>query len=106
MKHFLLMYEVGEDYVEKRAAFREAHLHKAWEASARKELVLGGALADPTDGAVLLFRAESRQTVEDFARADPYVVNGLVKRWTVREWVTVAGDTAMTPVRPGNASDR
>ncbi len=101
MKHFLLMYEVGEDYVEKRAAFREAHLHKAWEASARKELVLGGALTDPTDGAVLLFRAESRQTVEDFARADPYVVNGLVKRWTVREWVTVAGDTAMTPVRPG-----
>ncbi len=100
MKHFLLFYEVGDDYVARRAAFRDAHLEKAWASHGRGELVLGGALGDPTDGALLLFRAESPEVVEAFARTDPYVVNGLVKQWRVRPWITVAGETAATPIRP------
>ena len=48
--HYLLFYEVGEDYVSKRAQFRGLHLKKAWEASERCELVLAGALAKPVDG--------------------------------------------------------
>jgi hypothetical protein len=66
----------------------------------RNELVLGGTLAEPVDGAVLLFRPESRSVVEEFARTDPYVVNGLVIRWRVREWLTVAGEMAANPIRP------
>jgi uncharacterized protein YciI/heme-degrading monooxygenase HmoA len=97
--HYLLFYEVGEDYVARRAEYREAHLAKAWEASERGELVLGGALADPVDGAVLLFRSDSPRIAEEFAKTDPYVTSGLVKRWHVREWKTVAGDDAATPVR-------
>lgn len=108
MKHYLLFYEVGDDYQARRANYRAAHLTKAWKASQRGELVLGGALADPLDGAVLLFKGESRSVAEDFARADPYVTSGLVKRWHVREWTTVAGDEAATPVYPDGraASDR
>jgi len=53
--HYLLFYEVGEDYVSRRAKFRVEHLEKAWKASERGELVLAGALANPVDGAVLLF---------------------------------------------------
>jgi uncharacterized protein YciI/heme-degrading monooxygenase HmoA len=98
--HYLLFYEVGEDYVSKRAEFREAHLQKAWEASARGELVLGGALANPVDGAVLLFRGDSPEVAEKFARTDPYVTSGAVKRWYVREWTTVAGEGAARPIRP------
>jgi uncharacterized protein YciI len=98
MKHFLLFYDVSADYLERRAEFRDAHLRKAWASHAAGELVLGGALKDPIDGAVLLFKAESAQTVEDFARSDPYVINGLVTRWRVREWVTGAGTMAATPV--------
>ncbi|MGE3274361.1 MAG: YciI-like protein [Vicinamibacterales bacterium] len=98
MKHFLLFYEVGPDYVEKRAAFRSVHLAKALEARAAGQLVLAGALADPVDGAVLLFQGESPAVAEDFARTDPYVLNGLVSRWYVREWTTVVGDLAATPV--------
>ena len=45
--HYLLFYEVGKDYVSKRAQFRPLHLKKAWEASERGELILGGALAKP-----------------------------------------------------------
>jgi uncharacterized protein len=98
--HYLLFYEVGEDYVSRRAQFRQLHLEKAWKASERGELVLAGALANPVDGAVLLFRGDSPEVAEKFARADPYVVNGAVKRWYVREWTTVAGEGAATPIPP------
>jgi|SRR5271166_453263 len=99
--HYLLFYEVGEDYVSRRAEFRDAHLEKAWQASERGELVLGGALSNPVDGAVLLFRGDSPQVAENFARADPYVTGGAVKRWHVREWMTVAGEDAANPIKPG-----
>jgi uncharacterized protein len=78
--HYLLFYDVGKDYVSKRAQFRQLHLKKAWEASERGELVLAGALAKPVDGAVLLFSGDSAEVAERFARADPYVVHGAVKR--------------------------
>ena len=98
--HYLLMYEVGPDYLEQRATFREEHLRLAWQAHARGELVLGGALADPVDGAVLLFQGESPEVAERFAVADPYVRHGLVSHWRVRPWITVAGTEAATPIRP------
>lgn len=99
MKHFLLFYETAPDYLARRPAFRQAHLERAWAAAARGELLLGGALADPVDGALLLFRGDSPEVAEAFARTDPYVVNGLVSRWRVREWTTVVGERAATPVR-------
>ena len=104
MKHFLLFYDVAPDYLARRAEFREAHLAKAWAAHARGELVLGGALADPVDGALLLFAGDSREVAESFAREDPYVRNGLVARWRVREWTTVAGAGAASPLRPKDAA--
>jgi hypothetical protein len=104
MKHFLLFYEAADDYVARRTPHRAQPLAKGWAASQRGELLLGGALADPTDGAVLLFKGESPKVAEDFARADPYVTSGAVKRWYVREWTTVVGDEAMTPVRPEAAA--
>lgn len=87
-------YDVINDCVEKRAQFRELHLKHARAAYDRGELVLGGALADPVDGAVLVFRGDSAELVEKFAQADPYVWNGLVKQRHVRKWNTVIGDGA------------
>jgi hypothetical protein len=98
--HYLLLYDVVPDYVERRAAFREAHLALGRAAIARGELVLGGALADPVDGAVLLFQGDSPAAAEAFARADPYVTNGLVTKWRVRTWTTVVGSGAAVPVPP------
>jgi len=97
--HYLLFYELVDDYLARRAALRSAHLEKAWAASARGELVLAGAL-DPVDRAVLLFRGDSPAVAKEFARTDPYVTNGLVRSWSVRPWTTVAGEAAATPVRP------
>jgi uncharacterized protein YciI len=101
MKHFLLFYDVASNYLERRAAYRDAHLAKAWAAHARGELLLGGALADPVDGAVLLFDGRSREVAESFAGSDPYVLNGLVTRWWIREWTTVVGEGAAAPVHAG-----
>jgi hypothetical protein len=95
--HYILFYDVRPDYVEKRAQFRELHLKHARAAFDRGELVLGGALADPVDGAILVFRGDSPAAAEAFALADPYVTNGLVTKWRVRKWATVIGDGAVIP---------
>jgi len=92
--HYLLFYDVVPDYMERRAPLRAEHLALGRAAVARGELVLGGALVDPTDGAVLLFRGDSPAVAEAFAAADPYVRHGLVTRWRVRAWATVVGDAA------------
>ncbi len=95
--HYLLFYDVVDNYVEMRQPLRSAHLERAQQAVARGELVLGGALANPVDQAVLLFRGDSPAVAESFAAADPYVSNGLVTRWYVREWATVIGTALEAP---------
>ncbi|MGH9719893.1 MAG: YciI-like protein [Bryobacteraceae bacterium] len=102
MKHFLLFYDVCDNYVEKRASFRDAHLKHGLAACDRGELLLAGALADPVDGAVLLFQGDTSDVAVRFAEGDPYVLNGLIPRWRVREWTTVVGRGPSTPVRPGS----
>jgi uncharacterized protein YciI len=97
---YLLFYDVVPDYVERRGPFRDEHLSLAWGAQAKGQLVLAGALANPADGAVFHFRGDSPAVAAAFAQADPYVRNGLVTRWRVREWTTVVGDAAANPVRP------
>ena len=101
--HYLLFYDVVTDYATRRAPFRSAHLEYARRAVERGELVLAGALANPIDGAVLLFRGASPAVAEAFAAADPYVLNGLVLKWRVREWTTVVGKDAASPVPPAAA---
>ena len=99
MKHFLLIYDYAPDYLEKRAAVRPAHLELARASVARDELQLGGAVPDhdPPFG-LLVFKGETAQVAEDFARADPYTSQGVVKSWRVREWITVVGRDALTKV--------
>ncbi len=97
--HYLLFYDVVPDYVERRASLRSEHLAHAWAAQERGELVLASALADPVDGAVLLFQSDSPAAAEAFALADPYVQHGLVTKWRVRKWTTVVGDAAAMPVK-------
>jgi uncharacterized protein len=98
--HYLLFYDVVPDYAERRLAYRAGHLALGRAAAERGELVLGGALADPVDGAVLLFAGDSPEVAASFARADPYVTNGLVTSWRVREWTTVVGPAAAVKLPP------
>jgi uncharacterized protein YciI len=91
MKYFALFYDVVADYITRRAAFREEHLRLAREAHERGELVMAGAMTDPADRALLIFRAPDASAAEAFARRDPYVLHGLVTRWEVRVWNVVIG---------------
>lgn len=97
--HWLLMYELADDYLERRPTYRGAHLALAWAAAERGELLLAGAVADPADSALLLFQGETAAAAEAFACADPYVAEGLVRSWRVRPWQTVVGEGAANPVR-------
>ena len=92
MPYYALFYEVVDDFVAQRTVFREEHLGLARAAHARGELVLAGALADPADGALIIFQAADRSIAENFAKNDPYVNNGLVTRWRVRNWTVVVGN--------------
>lgn len=97
--HYLMFYDYTADYLERRGQFRAAHLRHAWASNERGELILGGAYADPADGAVLLFNCSSPDVPKQFAATDPYVLNGLVSRYWVRSWTTVVGKDADTPIR-------
>jgi uncharacterized protein YciI len=88
--YLVLLYETVEDLVEKRKPYREAHLAMARKAHAEGSLLMAGALMPP-NAALLLFRGEGPEVAEEFAKKDPYVVNGLVKSWRVLEWAVAVG---------------
>jgi len=97
MGYYALFYHVVDGFVERRVPFREAHLAHARHAAGRGELVLGGALAEPADTALIVFRSDSSDVAKTFAEKDPYVRNGLVERWEVRPWNVVVGTDAAIP---------
>jgi uncharacterized protein YciI len=98
--HYLLMYNAAENYVTARTPYRKAHLLHAMAAHQRGEIILAGAYANPADGALLVFKGDSPKVAEEFANSDPYVVNGVIKSWRVREWTTVVGDEAAVKIDP------
>lgn len=91
MPYYVLFYTVVDDFLSRRPPYRDAHLRLAREAHRRGELLLAGALSDPPDRAILVFRVPERTIVEEFARTDPYVIQGLVSHWEVRPWTVVIG---------------
>jgi len=97
MPYFALFYDAVDDFITRRGTYRDEHLRLAREAHARGELVLAGALADPADGALLVFQGDSPAAAEAFARQDPYVKNGLITGWKVRPWTVVVGNEPRAP---------
>jgi uncharacterized protein YciI len=97
MPYYALFYDAVDDFMARRGAYRDEHLRLAREAHARGELVLAGALADPADGALLVFQGESAAAAEAFARQDPYVKNGLITGWRLRPWTVVVGNEPRSP---------
>lgn len=89
--YHLLFYKTIANYIEKRAPYRREHLELAQKAQQDGTLIMAGALNNPSDEAVLVFKG-SAKVAEDFARADPYVKNGLISDWYVREWTVVIGN--------------
>jgi uncharacterized protein YciI len=103
MGHYLLSYELADDYLERPPDFREAHLAQAWSEADAGTLVLAGAIGDPVESALLVFT--DADSASRFATSDPYVVNGLVRSWRVMAWNTVVGNACANPVRPKGSLD-
>jgi len=89
--YFILEYDIVDDYLERRLPFRARHLTVANAAVERGELRLAGALSEPVDRSLLVFEGPDASVAENFARNDPYVIEGLVRSWRVRPWRVVIG---------------
>ena len=89
--YYILFYKTVDNYIEKRAPYRDAHLAYAQIACDNGTLIMGGALTEPADSALLLFECDGPEVAEEFARNDPYVKNGLITEWHVRPWIVAIG---------------
>lgn len=92
MNYYALMYDVVDDYVVRRAQYRDEHLRLANESNKRGELLLGGAFTDPANRTLLIFHVNDKSIIEEFVKHDPYVINGLVLLWEIRHWNVVIGN--------------
>ena len=92
MKFYALNYHYADDYMTRRGKFREEHLKLANESNKRGEMILAGAFSNPPDKALLIFKVDDKSVIEHFIKKDPYVNNGLVTKWEIREWTVVIGN--------------
>jgi uncharacterized protein YciI len=97
MKHFALLYDMVENFVERRKPYRDVHIQHINDAHRRGLIMMAGPLGEPPDGGLLIFRAESSAAVEEWVRADTYVTNGIVVSWRVRPWNVVIGVEPAAP---------
>lgn len=89
--YYILFYKTVENFIERRAPYRQEHLDYANAAYERGVLVMAGALDEPADSAVLVFKGDESIVAEEFAIHDPYVKNDLITEWQVRPWTVVIG---------------
>jgi uncharacterized protein len=80
---YVLFYDGAVDMDRARAVF-PAHRAKWQEFVARGDLLMIGPFADPRLGAMGVFA--KREAAEEFVRVDPFILEGVVKKWEVREW--------------------
>jgi len=82
---YVLFYESADDVASNAPAHYPAHRARVDEFHARGDLLLVGTFADPQkDGSMSVFA--SREAAEEFAREDPFVLNGVVRDWRVLDW--------------------
>jgi uncharacterized protein len=92
MTKYVLLYESADDVLARARAHFEAHSARGREFHDRGSLLLYGPFGDPqAEGSMAVFT--TREAAEAFVEGDPFVLNGVVRRWEIREW-----DEAFAPV--------
>ncbi|MDX6427977.1 MAG: uncharacterized protein QOE54_343 [Streptosporangiaceae bacterium] len=87
---YVLFYESADDVASKAPAHYADHSARAQEFHSRGVLLSIGVFADAqNEGAMAVFT--SREAAEEFAKEDPFVINGVVRDWRVCEWMEVLG---------------
>ena len=78
------MYQSSDDVMTKAPLYFNEH-RKRWEEYLRDGTLLAiGSFVDPREGSMGVFR--TREDAEEFVAGDPFVLNGVVKNWSIREW--------------------
>jgi uncharacterized protein len=82
---YVLLYESADDLLTKAPLHFAAHSARGQEFHERGSLIAYGPFADPqAEGSMAVFT--TREAAEEFARGDPFVLNGVVRGWQIREW--------------------
>jgi uncharacterized protein YciI len=83
-----LLYEMAPDIMAQVPAHMSAHQERWQEFAGRGELLMIGPFANAQeDGAMGIFT--TREAAEEFVRGDPFVLNGIVRKWVIRDWIEV-----------------
>jgi uncharacterized protein len=91
--YHVLQYNYVSDILERRGPYRAAHLEGANKMASAGKLVMAGALAEPVDGALFIFRNCDKEEIDQFVRQDPYYENGCITSYAIRPYIVVAGDS-------------
>ncbi len=94
-KLYVLQYEYVENALEKRAPYREDHLAVFGKQVQNGNVVIGGAINHPPTGALTVFRNLTPNDIEQFVQQDPYVINGIVTKYTIKPYIAVTGDASL-----------
>ena len=82
---YVLFYESADDVIAKAQPHLPDHGARIQEFAERGVLQMVGTFGDPqTEGSMSIFT--TREAAEEFVAGDPFVRNGVVKRWEIREW--------------------
>ncbi len=93
---YVMIYENSPSGLEKARLHFPEHRKRLDAFHARGILLMAGPLMNPTDMALGVFT--SREAAEEFIAGDPFVVNGVVAKWSIREWNEVLmPDPALDP---------
>jgi uncharacterized protein len=87
---YVLFYESADDVLSKAPAYFPAHSARLNEFHGAGTLLMVGTFGDPQqEGSMAIFT--TREAAEQFAKADPFVLNGVVRDWRIQEWNEVLG---------------
>ena len=92
--YYILFYKTDDDFIEQRKPFRTNHLQIVKQGLEDGTLIMGGALDEPADEAIIVFK--DKTSAETFAANDPYVKNGLIKKWEIRPWKVFTKESNFT----------
>jgi uncharacterized protein YciI len=85
---YVLIYDSADDVAQTAPVHFAAHRARWKDFQADGTLLLIGPYSDQS-GALAVFT--TRAAAEEFARSDPFVLNGVVRGWSVKEWAEALG---------------
>jgi uncharacterized protein YciI len=89
---YVLNYHAVDDFLPLARQYGAAHVSRLRQFHAAGTLLMVGTLREPMNGDALgLFT--TRKAAEDFVSGDPFVLNGVVARWTVRPWDDILSES-------------